>query len=525
MMDTFKSRLLHQLIVCGFLAGCARTGAQPVPSVIEPVIESTASPSPVSGISPSSTLQYMESILTAAAIVQQTRTAPYIDPCIPPSYEYPSVVDIPETDVYYWLDYPSSVGELRQLAGLTTPIMGIDPSPSGHWAVVSLLYQELGYGDYNVFLFMLDTAGNQHWFIGEDEGNENTYRWLPDNRIIWADDGELFIANEDGSNHHGLQAPSPVYEVWVGANNIALVSGDRDLWRFFINTETWEKVENIEGVSFPGANLKLSMDGTFAAVNISGDISIIPLQAGNPARLLLDAEPYGKDGRAGAPDPIPNSPYWRLPGIEIPKNEDWWKLLFDTRDGSLHSFDEFFPEGAYGLYYSPDGNWVYTRIGGRGKKIEDAYIVDLYAAPTTDFTAGSIVFTGIYELVEVIGWETSPPAMVISPYPDSPEVIRVSLDDFESEAISASPEFESWQNGVKFLVSEQAIDKTITFRVEAFSQENEALGSIDLPPNTKEVGLYPIGNSKVIVQTRELMNQVGDICYHDYRIWQWNIAP
>jgi len=456
--------------------------------------------------------------------LQQTRTAPFTHSCTPPSFEYPPI-DIPEPDSFFWQDYQSAVGEFWQLTDLTTPIMGINPSPSGHWAVVSLIYQEFGYGAYSAFLYVLDTAGNQHWIISEDESDKNTYHWLSDNRIIWIDNGELFLANEDGSARHGVQAPSPVYEVWVGANDIALVSGGEDLWRFSINDETWEKVANIGGVSIPSANLNLSMDGTFAAVNIQGEISIVPLQKGTSAQTFVKVEYPGRDGRIRAPKPIPNTPYWLISEVIATSQNETQPMLLNTQDGSLHSFDEFFPKAAFGLNYSPDGNWIYAWIGGAEKKIEGANLIDLYVAPTTDFTAGKIVFTGVYGLADVTGWEISPPAVLISSYPDSQEVIRVSLDDFGSELIPAPLKFESWQNGIKFLINERVTDETKTFRVEAFSQETEALGSIDLPPNTKRVSLYPVGDSKVMIETRELINQVGDICYYDYHIWQWNVAP
>jgi hypothetical protein len=288
-MKTLKYRLLSQLIALVFLAGCSQTSIVPVVSTTEPAAPPTVIPSPVSSITPSPTLQYMGSILTAAAIVQQTRTAPFTQLCTPPSFDYPPI-DIPETENFSWQDYQSPVGKFQRLAGLTTAIMSIDPSPSGHWAIISLLYQEHGYGAYSAFLFMLDSSGNQHWVISEDESDKNTYRWLPDNRIIWIDDGELFIANEDGSNRHGLQAPASVYEVWVGANDIALVSGAEDLWRFSINNEIWEKVANVGGVSIPSANLNLSMDGTFVAVNIQGEISIVPLQKGTPAQTFVKVD-------------------------------------------------------------------------------------------------------------------------------------------------------------------------------------------------------------------------------------------
>jgi hypothetical protein len=232
----------------------------------------------------------------------------------------------------------------------------------------------------------------------------------------------------------------------------------------------------------------------------------------------------GRDGRIRAPKPIPNTPYWYISEVIPLGQEETQAMLLDTRDGSLHSLGEFFPEGTHWIEdVSPDGRWVYTWNFKSDKKIDNVAIGDIYLAPVTDFEAGSIVFSGVFYLTEVSGWETDPPAMLISPYPGSEEIIRISLDDLKSEVISAPAPFEAWQNGIRFVVNERPAAAPETFQVTAYSHENEMLGVLDLPSNTKGATIYPIGESETLIITRELIEQVGDICYYDYHLWQWNL--
>ena len=106
---------------------------------------------------------------------------------------------------------------------------------------------------------------------------------------------------------------------------------------------------------------------------------------------------------------------------------------------------------------------------------------------------------------------------MIRPFSGSKEVVQISLDTFKSEVVPALPQFFSWPNGIRFALIEQD-DVTKRFKVQAFSQTNEALGILDLPEHTKSAQLYPISESEVLIVIRELANQVSDICYYDYQL-------
>ncbi len=518
-MPKYKRQTIFISILVLFAISCGliyQSNPIVTPS-ITPIIVPTRTYIPL----PTSTLEPTFMATQPSAILQTATLSPF---CRYPPAIGVELADLPGPKTLHWQPIDASIGELWELNGLNTSIMWMDPSPTDGWWVMSLLVGESGMGGYYNALYVLDSLENKHW-IASHYGLGGYYvehQWLPDGRLLWIEDGEVFLASGDGLDRRGMDAPAQMSEIWLGANNVALVSG-HGLWRLFLNTGKWEPVANAAGISGASGQLTMSLDGTFAAVTNSGQISMVPLQAGVPARQLITIDYPGRDNRISPPMPIPNSPYWLLPEVDF-EGQPTQPMLLDTRDSSLHLLDKFLPgAGPLSLLgFSEDGLWVYARVlSTQNENYSNTSVYDWYVAPSNDLEAGMVVYTGDYNAL-IVGWETDPPALWLRASQDSEEVLRIPLPSGEPKTILDPAKLHP--EDVRFLLEDVMIDYSDWAipgnRVRALSGQGNTLGLLELPPLT--VGytrVRPSGPSRALIEMTNFEGGIDDDCRFEENLW------
>ncbi|MFQ5856601.1 MAG: hypothetical protein ACE5LU_13265 [Anaerolineae bacterium] len=377
--------------------------------------------------------------LTATAAATSTSTPTPI-PTIP--------VTLPEPGALHWEIVGQGAGTLRRLAGLTTAVLDADPSPDGRWWVVTLPDQTGAVGWYSTALYVLDGIDDGHWFAGRsDYGHFSQHTWLPDGRLLWTDEGHLFLAEGNGQNRRDLGAPEPVHEVWLGADGIALVSGETTLWRLSLTVGAWNEVGglNVKGspVSRSSANLTIAPDGTFAALIHTGDLWYVSVTAEEPAKWLATIEYFGREGRIHPLYPLADSPFWLI-GEVVAGYGRSAGVLVDSRNGTLVPAEELLPHidadsssisfpiglqamhplaggGSMRLRLSPDGRWVVRPLSTDDSTF--GFPSALYIAPSSDLAAGRI-----FSDVAIMGWQSEPAAVFFMDRSSDPAVlVRVPL--------------------------------------------------------------------------------------------------
>lgn len=398
-MPTFRRRFMILMLLAWTLAACNMPARQTAAITPAPP---TREPSPTDE-APSSTVQP-----TFAPTPTPTWAAPTPSGCVPPSDPMP----LPQPADLRWETLPASSGTLRRLSGQMPRIHQVTPSPDSRWWAAELAQEgagELSHAMY-VGLLIVDSAGDGHWLATPhtlDSLSYHTFDWLPDNRLLWIDQEDLFIAQGDGSGRTNLNAPEAVYEVWAGANNVAVVSGETAVWRLEVASGVWEQVGGMEGVVKSGSpitdsssNFALSADRTYGLLVVHGDLWTIPAAMGQPAQKLAHMDHPGRGGRASPPIHLANSPYW-YPGTVMnpPGNlsQDIPALL-DARNGTLVPVEELVPPPPSGTARSlalapPDALWLAVAFSA-GDRFDAANVTAVYLAPSNDLMAGRFVGLG-----------------------------------------------------------------------------------------------------------------------------------
>ena len=437
----------------------------------------------------------------------------------PPSYEEEGPLPLPGPEELRWAAVPTPSGTLMNLEGLTTPILQLDASPSGRWWLMSMLLEQIGGGSFYQAHFVIDAVGNGHWVAThKSDGGYTQTEWLPDGRLLWIDDGQLNIARADGQDRRVLASPAEVREFWVGADDTVLVSGEDGLLRLFLADGQWEQVPDSKQVSYPGANLQLSDDGTFAAAINDGEIRYIPLQPGTQARLLATIQYPGRGGRINPPVPVPNTPYLYLQEVERP-NGDTTSMLIDIRDGHMEPFAEFVPGGLWAPQASPDGRWLYVWT-----LRSNAY--QLYVAPSPDLRTGTVIYTTSDPRDEIV-WEPEHDIIGIIPRATPQRLLRFTLPTGDPIPPSGQP--GDSLPALRFVLDPSEVpsypNPIPDFRVLALAPQAEIVWALDLPPATASgIRIYPAGESRVFVEMVTFQGGISTPCQYEQILWLWH-AP
>src|SRR5512133_3158842 len=299
--------LLLTLLLSACTPQLAETQNQVLPTLAQPLQlaqNATAYPAvqPSQTAAPSAT-----TAPTQAPTAAPTATAPAtllpepFEACdTPPMYE--ASYALPDPAGLHW-EAATVQGQVYQaLAGLNVPPVSASADPSGRWWMLELL-QQPGQGGLAVTaLVMLDTREGKHWLVSKQGWDvEHRYEWLTDNRLLWVDDGHLYLSGLDGQNRQDLSAPAAVREVWA-AQGRALVTDGNQLWRRDLASGQWDAVSGLPALSSGSYNLTLSPDGTDAALMLSGQIWKIPMTSGAAAQKLAEIQYGGRGGRISAPE-------------------------------------------------------------------------------------------------------------------------------------------------------------------------------------------------------------------------------
>ena len=272
-----------------------------------------------------------------------------------------------------------TVNDLQSLTGLAGPIQSAYPSPDGRWWIIEMVsrrnYSQFDYSSQTA-LYVLDSKEDKHWIASTDDKDYlHRFDWFADGKLLWVDQGSLYMANADGQKKQTISVPEPVLEVWLDkiTGNHAFVSGQSALWRVDLANGTWDQVNGLESlgqgdtspVSRIQANLRVSQDGTFGALLADHQVWKVPMAPGEPARKIGEVEYLDEDWRVDAPIPLADSPYW-YPGRDAYAPEAFdspqaYLVLIDERDGSLLSLADLVPPDfgyTTGMQISPDEKWI-----------------------------------------------------------------------------------------------------------------------------------------------------------------------
>ena len=348
----------------------------------------------------------MVSILPSTTETPEAEPTPTITPinlpesvdrgvCIAPNIDTSNTkFDLPGIDTLRWIELKTGSGELRHLEGITAFIWSVEPSPDGQWIVLELLLEDYEMNQGDTALYVIDLNGEGHWIASESGPSDRQRKiWLPDGRLLWLDGGGLFIANGSGGDRRDLQAPENGIEIWLGAMETVLVSGERGMWRVNHDSGDWDRIEGAPRVG----NLSVSLDGTYAmAVTFDGESLQywnLPIANGEPAELLVEALfAGGHGGRLRPPQPIPNSSLWFTSEWIYFEEEEYSDVgIIEAFEGSFTPVRELvdFPS-VWTNYYeiSPDQRWMF--LGGEY------------------FTSGEDLNEGLFVDARVLGWESDP---------------------------------------------------------------------------------------------------------------------
>ena len=234
--------------------------------------------------------------------------------------------------------------EILRLTGLTLPVLAAEASPEGRWWALTLMAESF-YGGSTNALILVDSQSDHHWTAAEDfHSGYQRYLWLAGERLIWIQDGDLFLAESDGSKLRQIASPEPVIELTKISDRRIFVGGEEHLWRLDLSKENWDRVTGINSnnprppASSPSSRLSMDRDGSYAMLLNLGEVWRIPVED-NVSAVWLNAYSYG--GRGGRIAPLlslSGSPYWIILQQLLCSQGG---ALIDARDGQIILFDEF----------------------------------------------------------------------------------------------------------------------------------------------------------------------------------------
>lgn len=331
------------------------------------------------------------------------------------------------SDVRYTLPDPAAIawqvqdargsGRVWRMRGMDALMSAITIAPSHTWATVELLTRYAA-DSTTTTLYGLDLEGGLTWRMrAEQDQTANVSAWLPDGRVLWVKDGDLWLANANGQGERALKAPGKVERVWVSPAGTVLVSGEAT-WRLLMPEERWERVAGIGQIM----DFNFSNDGSYgvalaaAATPVevgrfyipategavfSGEYWQIPLEAGGQAELIPNSGVAGftPGGSGFAPRPLGGGALWST-GIVLANADgtDGVPMLLDMQSRTLLALDQVLPGASRGtqLEASPSGRWV---------------LIDRkWVAPAEDLSQGLPLPNRENE--RVIGWSTESPDAV-----------------------------------------------------------------------------------------------------------------
>lgn len=305
---------------------------------------------------------------------------------------------LPQVEDLYWEVSQTTFGPIQKLTGATTAIYRVHSTPQSRWLLVEFVQEGLdNWIDFS--LYLVDMLGTNHWLVSEGIAFfTSPYAWLEDGRLLWVDDGNLSIAEADGTNKITLTAHAHIDEVWLGAEYIAIARSGGQLWRVDVLSGSWQEVTEISPVD----NIAIVNHGKVAlSVSVVQDYTVaeywyIPLAFGSPPHLAATGTYWGGGGaRTPAANQFAESHYWTTFYSEE-------QVLIDERDGSIVIGEEVLPDiidaGDYvQTSSSPDGQWAIMDFWGKGT----------YIAPTQDLQS-ILPISG-----KILAWESDPSAVIL----------------------------------------------------------------------------------------------------------------
>ncbi len=426
-------------------------------------------------------------------------------------------------------------GRWLVLNGLVSPVLEAQPAPGGRWWAVQVLRQSNGPEPSQTALYVLDSAGREHWqasLTGQTQYQIDT--WLPDNRLLWVDENRLWISAANGAEKKDLQAPEPVAEVWLGAGNLALVSGKTGLWRLDPNTNSWSQVQELDdlvqpGVSFPfsssQANLAVASEGSFAGLVVAvsaersnAELWKIPLSASEPAQKITGFSYLGHGGRMPAPTALAGTPYW-FPGQMVGSVDNLDQIhymLLDETGGKSVVLKDLLPAGQSLLnaWVSPDGQWL--GLAGADQKSNPAevkwnisFLPAATLEPVFDLTADSI-----------LAWRAFPAASwVVSQDQNAQKISQVDLSGGTEKLLDTFP-----TNTIPRVLI--GANETLLYaedKLEVFNLSGNVLGSFSSPVSLIETFTSELGPTGQVLLSGVQAAMVEGQCAFQFPIILWEV--
>lgn len=427
---------------------------------------------------------------------------------------------LPRVEELYWDVSQTAFGPIQKLMGATTAIYRVQPTPHSRWLMVEFV--QTGLDNWiEVALYLVDLLGTDHWFVSEGISFQTSpYVWLEDGRLLWVDEGDLSIAEADGTNKITLTAPAPIDEVWLGADHIAIARSEGRLWRVDVLSDIWQEVTSIS----PSRNLSIVNYGTAAlSVSVVQDYAIaeywyIPLAFGSSPHLAASGKFWGGGGaRTPAASQFAKSPYWTTAYVEQ-------EVLIDERDGRLVAGEDVLPNIIESDDYvqtssSPDGQWAIMDIWEKGT----------YIAPTQDLQAVQSLGG------EILGWQSDPPAVILYKSKSLTNGNFIGsiqkLDLLTNDETILMDWFDNSEIYDVVLVKDHVFLKHLTSSenglqayVDLFTITGNWIGKLDLPVTTGWDSLRLIEPSRLMYGMTLLNLDAVDQCKYMDTIWIWDAA-
>jgi hypothetical protein len=454
------------LLLSLLLAACG-TAATPQPdnAGAEPTVESTATPAlPPEHAGGTVTAQPTDE---SDVVVDVATLTPTPESSATPEPVNPDETSEPSADAQ---------GVVREFPQVGAQVLSADPSPDGRFWVLKLLRETLPGGPNLVTLQVLDSESDTLWLASE-EGNDlqHQHAWLPDGRLLWVDQGALWVSSGDGQTRLNLNAPEPMHEVWAGAEQMALVGGESAIWQLDTFSGEWTRVDEIVGNGPPvtfGGNLSISPDGTFAAFIFGGELWKVPLKVGEPAVHLATIEYPGRGGRINPPYPLADSPSWAVgeAASGFSETQSFGGVLLDSRDGRIVPVSEVYPgivESYSPPVASPDGRWLAI---SQGPPNNEGTSNGYYIAPSEEIYLGQEI-----PGQALLGWSSEPAAVYLL---RGSELVRVALPSGESTTLLSGLEPHPWPT---FIAADDYLYVSYDFEAHAFTPDGLEVASLELP--------------------------------------------
>jgi hypothetical protein len=526
-----RACVIGLLLMAVVVSGCGSFSIE----IEAPAVEETAT----AGQSQMTDIEPTQKVATNTPAVRATSTPSPTDPPLPteipfdPALTYCNTGNVssengpqqlPGADDLYWEVDETAFGPVQKLNGATTAIWGIQETPHPRWLMVEFLDQGPAGGDdfALVDLYLIDLESDDHWVVsGTAATGFQSYAWLDDARLLWVDNGELSIAEADGTNKIELAAPMPIDEIWLAAENIALARSEKRLWRVNVLSDTWQEVTGIS----PSHNLAIVNDGAAAlSVSIVEDYTIaeywyIPLAFGSSPKLAASGTfNGGHGGRAFAPYRIEPGPYWYAGYIQQ-------ETYIDERDGSAVSKEQAFPtipEDAEDVVssYSPDGQWAILETDEAGNHI----------APVQDLQDIQLIEG------EILDWQSDPPAVFVLSYSKDKTTGEITSGSIQKYHL-LNRETTTLLEGFEILESRQITFvqnhiyltyfdpwDTMELSIQAYTTEGEPLRPLDLPEVSGWRWPYiaQLGPSQMMLKMTQVNESGSHPCKYMDTIWIWD---